>query len=392
MKELFKLFLSIPLVMLLKIIRLFVTVRIFEIKSPRIGHFVMDSIHFYHYLKKNKKKNEFIFFWFKEPTCNSYWAQYLKRNLPVFQFLEFVYRVDNKIFGQDQMVNKILNQSRDIYGHYADLQMSLKFTNEEEIFAHNWLKSHGWTEGQPIICLHVRDSKYLETGSEQTNSRDYSYHDYRDSPIDIYKKGVEYLIENKAFVIRTGKAANKELEIVDKNFLDYPFVSNQNDFIDVWIFANCQLCISTMSGPDNISDVFCRNLLFINHLPLSDFYAWSNAVHAPKILKNEDHHILNFEEYIKNSFHTKDSFIKNNISIENIQSKDIVEIFKEVWPRKKAFQDQFPSWNSNKTRFYNASTYLSEYRVNFKDHFDFQNPNAVMSEYWLQNINKSFFN
>lgn len=391
MSDYLKFIFSIPLLFLLKIINLFITVRIFEIKSPRIGHFVMDSMHFLHYKQIKKQKNEFIFFWFKEPSCNNYWSKYLKRNLPVYQFLEYTYRMDNKIFGQNEMVNKILNQSRDIHGHYSELDMSPQFTKEEDAFAYSWLKSHGWTEGQPIICLHVRDSEYLKNHLYKINSRDYSYHNYRDSPIEEYKEGVEYLIKNNAFVIRTGKVANIKLEIADKNFLDYPFVSNQDDFLDIWIFAKCQLCISTMSGPDNISDVFCRNILFINFLPLSDFYAWSNAVHAPKILINKENKLLNFNEYVANSFHRHEDLLKNNIRIENISSKDIVEIFKEVWPDQKVIDEKYPTWNDNKLRFFNSSEYLPEVSVKFRNYFNVHNPNAVLSEYWLKNINKSFF-
>ena len=47
--------------------------------------------------------------------------------------------------------------------------------------------------------------------------------------------------------------------------------------------ANCNFCISTSTGFDQISRVFKRPILFINHLPIADWASHFKSTH-PKLL------------------------------------------------------------------------------------------------------------
>ena len=54
---------------------------------------------------------------------------------------------------------------------------------------------------------------------------DLSYHNYRNSSIDSYAKAANWLQSEprSAFIIRTGKFADKKLVLSNKNYIDYPF-------------------------------------------------------------------------------------------------------------------------------------------------------------------------
>jgi len=69
-------------------------------------------------------------------------------------------------------------------------------------------------------------------------------------------------------VISTGTFAKKKIDINSKNFVDYPFSANKNPLIDIWIFANCDLVITTGSGIYEISSAYKIPKINVNYLPL----------------------------------------------------------------------------------------------------------------------------
>ena len=70
--------------------------------------------------------------------------------------------------------------------------IKVKFSNNENKLGLNYLKSKGWKEGEPFICLLVRDNSYLNSIS----SNNWSYHAYRDSDVNDYELSVNHLTLN----------------------------------------------------------------------------------------------------------------------------------------------------------------------------------------------------
>ena len=60
---------------------------------------------------------------------------------------------------------------------------------------------------------------------------DWSHHEYREFDIDLFRDTVEYLVKENYFVIRVGSLVNKELKIINENFLDYSTSGNVSDFL-----------------------------------------------------------------------------------------------------------------------------------------------------------------
>ena len=93
---------------------------------------------------------------------------------------------------------------------------------------------------------------------------DTSYHDYRDCNIENFTPGIKYLLNKDFFVFRMGKLQKKKLNLKNKNYLDYAFSKYRSDILDVWLMANCEFCISTGTGFDQISRVFKKPILYVN--------------------------------------------------------------------------------------------------------------------------------
>jgi putative glycosyltransferase (TIGR04372 family) len=67
--------------------------------------------------------------------------------------------------------------------------------------------------------------------------------------------------------------------------IDYSFDDSRSDFLDYWLFASGIGTISTGTGPDNISLLHKKPILFLNALPLSLFYSFADCIWVPKNLK-----------------------------------------------------------------------------------------------------------
>jgi len=122
-----------------------------------------------------------------------------------------------------------------------------------------------------IVCLHVRDSYYLQKNMPGQN---YSHHDYRDADIATYKKSVQTLIDKGYKVIRIGCDTNQVLDIGSQNYLDFcasPPKENA-DFLEVLLMSVCQFFIGTTSGPLGTAAIFDTPTLVVNAAPIEQPY------------------------------------------------------------------------------------------------------------------------
>ncbi|MDA9785956.1 TIGR04372 family glycosyltransferase [Gammaproteobacteria bacterium] len=395
LRRLLNTFWAIPMTLLMRLIRPLILIKIIELFSERIGHFVPDSIQ-HSFELSNKDKNEFHFFWFIEPAANKQWAKIVKRNLWVFQFLNHVDYWNKKIPGGDIHRMQSWNAktaSRDIDGNFERNIHSFNLTSIENTHAKNWLKSFGWKEGQKFICLQVRDSAYLKSKSELHNQN--ANHDIRDSQIDTYSLGIKWLLDQGIWVIRMGKLVHSPIMLKHEHLIDFPYSNANDDLLDVWLFGNCTLCISTLSGIDFISDVYRRPLLIINFMPILDIVSWSNAMHIPKKLVWQDSlKELTLKENLSLEWPYIEYFKKNGIKVEDLTSQEILLYIKECWKsldeQELDYDHKILQVNFWKT-FINPLEKYNVNQINPANYHGWKHPRFRMSKNWLQSRPENYF-
>ena len=159
------------------------------------------------------------------------------------------------------------------------------------------------------------------------NKKDFSYHSYRNWNIENFKSSIEWLIQKGFFVIRVGRKSHSQLNIKSKKYIDLNNSYN-NDFLDIYLGAKCEFCITTQSGFDSIPYVFRRPILYLT-VPISHFHLSSN-----RYLLATKHHMINDKKISlnelleKNLFHFNFSqeFEKNNIKLKELSSNEILNI------------------------------------------------------------------
>lgn len=322
---------SIPGVLIIRVIRPWILIRMQLINGNRIGHFSIEaSIYLAHQSLQNKKQRilNLFFIWNIWPCCNSQWDRMVRRQLNVYWWVEHLLYFNRLIPGGEVHLVPSAYPDRDHSGLIHRTKVRFEFTSEEKVFAKSWLKKRGWQEGEPFVCLLVRDSSYLASlrVDYEKGLKECSYQNHRDSDIETYIPAIKRLVEEGFWVIRMGKVMDKPMSWNHSKVIDYPFVEDQDDLMDVWLSANCYLFISTACGLDGITDVYRRPLLFINVLPLSHWFSWSNNIIVPKHLVWKDTgKNLTLLEHWEHNYMELERYVEAGIYIINLTSQEIVE-------------------------------------------------------------------
>ena len=278
-------FLSIPMYFLGSVILIFIRLvsPIFLIRihclSRRIGHLVANS----ELILLEKKLNLYplekphldLFYMMKVPNYQIY--KMLKRsglNLLPSYILHPIRIINNLIPGgkQHDFANHLHTDSdRDTKSLFNKNETQIYLTKEEMTNGKKILKEIGLSDKDKFVCVIVRDNGYLKNYLGGI----WEYHSFRNYNIDNFKLAIETLINKGYFVFRMGRNTEKKLTIKNRKFLDYSNSKYSSDFMDVFLGANCDFCISTSTGFDAIPFVFRKPIAF-THCPVGIFFTFSN--------------------------------------------------------------------------------------------------------------------
>ncbi len=330
---------AIPSLVIIRLVRSIILVRFGTFYSSRIAHFVFDTT--MQFIEHNTENNNIVdLYWMSDNISNKYWSDKVKENFHVYQWVEYlawwnrVLPGGRKHFLYDKLNSyrsKFAENPRDRCGLLEREKERIRFSEKETSDAKNWMKTQGWTDGEKFVCLQVRDSAYLSFELIH-NETDWDYHDYRDSDISTYIPAMEWLADQGVWVFRMGKIMKEKMLSDHSKVVDYAFHPERSDFLDIWLFANCDLCISTGSGPDVISSIYQKPVMFINYLPLIDMFFWANTVNHPKnLVWNSSKKFLTLEEYLKHGYHSLKDYNDAGISIVNLAPDEIMSSVQEYW-------------------------------------------------------------
>ena len=104
-----------------------------------------------------------------------------------------------------------------------------------------------------MFVFFVRDDNYLK---KKFPDEMWNYHEHRNFDIDDFNSMMNLLIDRGYYVVRMGRDVKKRVSIINSKIIDYPFSSHVSDFADIYLMANCELCISTSTGPECVSRIF----------------------------------------------------------------------------------------------------------------------------------------
>ncbi|WP_244265121.1 TIGR04372 family glycosyltransferase [Leptospira alexanderi] len=259
--------------------------------------------------------------------------------------------------------------------------------------AKSWLREKGWVDGEPFICLLVRDSKYLLSnpvnaafGASRGN---WAYHSYRDSDIDAYVKGIKYFLSQDYWVIRMGKSCVKPVSIKHSKLIDYPFIEDQEDLMDIWLTLNAKLFISTGTGIDILPSIYKSPAsLYVNALPLLNLTSWHKMIWVPKYLVwKSTGKYLTFKEHLAHNYMETQFYEDAGIQIVDLAPEDILDVFQEQERRLSG------SWIETEDDLKRQKSFWEIFKAwpEFSKYHNWIHPEARVGAHFLRKMGDSFF-
>ena len=374
---------AIFLVLLIRSLRPFIFIRIGQLYSGRIGHFVPDAAE--HHLRQSlQKRKTHDFYYFFGGISNEQWEKMARRNLNVLgSWLSYVWHWNAFIpGGAGHNLPQSFTSSRDPEGLFTRHFGGFPFLDSEDQAGLRWLKSQGWKDGEPFICLLVRDQAYLDTFDTNPNRDKQREFDHRNTDIALFEKSIEWLTSEGVWVVRMGKLMTNPVEERER-LIDYAFSPEKSDFLDIWLFANCTGCISTSAGADWISVLYQKPTLFVNASNLGVLFSMFQSIWVPKKLVWIASGIeLSVEDHLDNLYSYSSEFSKAGIYIVDQSPEEIFEAVREFWERLTGKWVECESDIFLQQEFWRL---LNEWQ-RYKEYHGWKHPQSYVGSSWLRNI------
>jgi putative glycosyltransferase (TIGR04372 family) len=232
----------------------------------------------------------------KKEVSNTYLLKMWKKQIFIFPsfFLKQLDQIIRLMKSQDSFSIPLLN-----YKHEYDVDnlfekhQSLKFSQTEQETGLVNLKKFGLHPDDKFVCLSVRDSAYNQkikfSNSEKNFMEGNIYHNkFRDFKIKNFKEAAEALANRGYYVFRMGAKVKEKLKSNNKKIIDYANSNLRSEFMDIFLGAKCNFCISTGHGFDMLPYVFNKPIGIMS-VPVGDLRSHSKRF----LLLTRKHYSLN---------------------------------------------------------------------------------------------------
>jgi putative glycosyltransferase (TIGR04372 family) len=374
-------------VLIMRLLNPIWSIKVGYLLSHRMGHFIANGAEFVHHKKNAKKiRSSILVTWSDEGVINNYWKKIVSRNAKISgRWLKHIIIWNKRLPGWQG--NVYLSGSRESSADpdmlFIQHDLRLEFSEEENREGKNYLESLGWNEGEPYICVQIRDNAY---GDKFVRRSEEFEHNFRNSDVNLFLSSLNWLEAQGFWILRMGKLVETKI-VAGKNskIVDYANSEKKSDFLDVWLFANCMGVISTFSGIDALAFVYRRPALFVNTLPFYEIPYYSDCIFAPKKLfysNRVDKKQLNLVECLHYSFNGDSEYLENNLEIEDLSSTEILECVKEFYFHKLCNQPYVSNQNQLQNKAWFAMM-ASEY---FKNNVKTINPECRIADSLLKRL------
>lgn len=269
--------LQIAALPLIRVIRPWILIRIGWINSTRIGHMAGNMEMRLCAIDAGicKPSGRYLDIWCctQEYVCNKQLLKMWKRRVIILPRWSVTLLAHLNLRIPGGRIHHIDQYSdRDIHNLLDSTKPHLAFTKKESEKGRRRLTEMGVPAGAKFVCLIIRDPAYLDFFYEKN---DWRYHSYRDSDIQNYILAAEALADRGYFVIRMGVKVRAAMKSAHPGIIDYAASGMRSDFMDIYLGANCDFCISTSTGFDAVPVIFRRPVVYVNMMPpgyLCTFY------------------------------------------------------------------------------------------------------------------------
>ena len=273
--------LAIPTIIIVRALRPVVLIRLGRLRCERLGHLAANTELYLCGRDVDTNGVRVVDLFAPTPqVCNRQLQKMWKRTLHVSPLVGPAYRLNRWFPGYTHHVVP-MPTDRDTRGLFELTSPHLSFTSKEERQGQEALLQLGIAKGAPFVCVHSRDSAYMDSAIPD---QDWDYHNFRDSNVQNFIAAAEELVRRGYFAVRTGAAVNEPLDIEKEGIIDYA-TYYRTEFLDMYLGANCRFYLGDSCGFHAVPMVFRRPLAIVNMLPIEYAPTWgSDCLFIPKKL------------------------------------------------------------------------------------------------------------
>ena len=177
----------------------------------------------------------------------------------------------------------------------------------------------------------------------------------------IYIKAAELLTRENYFVFRVGKGVSGKIETINNKIIDYSNTEDRNDFLDIFLSANCSFFLDSCTGMSTVANVYRVPLVFVNFAPMEYVYSWNSNIISicKKYWLKEEKRFMTFREIFVSGagkFLLTEEYEKLGIELIENTPDEILDVSMEMHHRlnntwetteedeelQKMFWDHFP--------------------------------------------------
>ena len=249
---------------------------------------------------------------------------------------------------------------RDVNNLYSKFSPNIEFTKNEIEMGQKILSEMGIDKNKKFICFDIRDDAYKKKFG--LLDIDWSYHKFRNFDSDNFIKAAEKLADKGFIIFRMGKHVNKKFISENKSIIDYANSRFRSDFMDIYLGAHCEFCVTTGSGFSSIPLIFNRPLAAIT-VPVGLIQTYND-----KFINLTKHHFhngkkLNAKEIFEKGLgflQDAKNFEEKEITLKEPSSDELCEFVNEAFDI--FFKKNLDSENNE---------LQSKFRSEFKKYLDF---------------------
>jgi len=289
MKKIAKIFLQIPallVLIVLRILRPVVKIELCIVAFHRFGHLALEPEIYLGELEIRAAQRDggrfptTVQWWSLGPKklqANRYLANKWKQVIRVLPswWIDALHSVGTKI-----SVLRLAEPHMSIRGSLNSLDRTdaqLELTDTEIAEGMSQLRAIGIDPDKPYACLVVRDGGYYASLGEK-ESDGYSFLNF---DISTFEQAALSLVQRGYQVVRMGAGSAATFGAGHPSVIDYANSNLRSEFLDIYIAATCSFAVSTQTGPDAVCLAFRRPVCYIDVTRYSQFFfgtklAWWN--------------------------------------------------------------------------------------------------------------------
>lgn len=212
---------------------------------------------------------------------------------------------------------------------------ALSFTPEEVERGQNALRDMGIGADDWYVCLHARDSEYLETVRPDLKPL-WDTRNFRNCRIENYLDAAAYITSRGGYVLRMGSIVENPLPKTENTrIIDYA-TRFQSDFMDIYLPATCRFFLGNSSGLFVVSTIFDRPVVLANLWSLASIPFRKQDLFIPKLVRHKTSgQVFSLHDAMQRGFYHFENGIGASGELELIENspEDILLVTREMVDR-----------------------------------------------------------